>query len=1019
MHPRMRTIQPLGAITLKENCLMNTSKLRLFLQLIASLSSVALVAITNAQPAISNVYPNGTNMFQPSSTLSFTASSAAGVTNVTVGLTITSLYTGSSFLRNLTASSGLTITGPATALSVSATLKSNTLYSAVIQIRDANGAAASQTVTFDTINPSFTWEAEDWDFTSNGVPNLYIDNPQTNAYRNLDTTIEGSNNNGPGQYRPSVPGPSTETTGSPETTSYQRVQYIGTGMTDYDVGWTDGGEFAQYTRHYPAGTYNLFARVAGGNGARTECADITVVSGAATISGSGNYKFGVLGRGWQNYDFMPVTDNSGALIQITFDGNPSTIRVQQNQASDNMNFFMLMPLNTNEAATTVTITNVYPDGAFQFEATNQLAFTATSSVGIGASDVTVQLTGTNLLSGQGSVTNLTAANGLTITGSSTDVTVTAPLTSNTIYTAFIQVNDANGIPASVTVSFDTIIPAYTFEAEDWDYSTGQYVDNPQVNAYASVDGGADQIDVNCPNNVHSYAYRGGALAGFGLNNENASDVARAAHVGFQDYDIGFTSGGNWANYTRHYPAGIYNIFVRAARGDGGNVSDAASFALVTSGYQTTSQTTSQIGKYGVTSTGNWQKYAWFPVRDNGGNLARFTADNSLKTLRVTMDGAGHNQNFFMFVPADLSSSPPPFVSDFKPDGSSLFEFTNTLTFTANSSVGIANTGIVVTINGATLSGLTFSGPSTARIVSAPVPVNESHTAVITLTDVIGTTRYTNVFSTFNASNYQWEAEDYDYNSGQYFDNQINAYNGLGSVPDVDNHQSDLGANPFLYRLDSPAPSTQTGDLGGEKPRAQFTSGGGSGIDYCIGFFGGGSWVNYTRHYPAGTYYVVARCAEGQNLTQPTLGIVTSGVGTSNQTVTPLGSFSVPPIGWSSWEWAMLKDSNGKLVKVTLDGSPVTLRYSGSTVPGQPELNTGFFMLAATTPDLILKASRSGGNIVISFPTLNGVNYQVEYKNNLTDPNWSPLGSPVAGNGAVQSVSDSTSGTRRFYRVHGQ
>ena len=686
-----------------------------------------------------------------------------------------------------------------------------------------------------------------------------------------------------------------------------------------------------------------------------------------------------------------------------------------------MNFFMLMPLNTNEAATTVTITNFYPDGAFQFQATNTFAFTASSSVGgINPGDVTVQLTGTNLLSGQGYVTNLTTANGLVITGDSTNISVTAPLTSNTVYRAFIQVNDANGIPGSVTVSFDTIIPAYTFEAEDWDYSTGLYFDNPQTNGYAGVDGGTDQIDQNCPNNVHSYAYRGGALAGFGLNNENANDVPRVTHSGFPDYDIGFTSGGNWGNYTRHYPAGIYNVFVRAARGDGGNVSDAGGFALVTSGYQTTSQTLSQIGKYGVASTGNWQKYDWFAVRDTAGNLARFNTDGSLKTLRVTMDGAGHNQNFFMFVPADLSSTPPPFVSDFKPDGSSLFEFTNALTFVANSSVGIANSGIGVTIDGAVVSGLTFSGPSTARIVTAPAPPNESHTAVITLTDAVGTTRFTNVFSTFNATNYQWEAEDYDHDGGQYFDNQIDAYAGLGSVPDVDNHQSNLGANPFLYRLNSPAPSTQTGDIGGEKPRAQFTSGGGSGIDYCIGFFGSGSWVNYTRHYPAGTYYVVARCAEGQNLTQPTLGLVTSGVGTTSQTVNTLGTFSVPPIGWSSWEWAMLKDGNGKPVKVTVDGSPVTLRYSGSTVPGQPELNTGFFMLAATTPDVILTATRSGGNIVISFPTQNGHNYQVEYKNNLSDLIWTPLGSAIVGNGSVQSASDSTVGrSARFYHVHVQ
>jgi hypothetical protein len=116
---------------------------------------------------------------------------------------------------------------------------------------------------------------------------------------------------------------------------------------------------------------------------------------------------------------------------------------------------------------------------------------------------------------------------------------------------------------------------------------------------------------------------------------------------------------------------------------------------------------------------------------------------------------------------------------------------------------------------------------------------------------------------------------------------------------------------------------------------------------------------------------------------------------------------------------VLKDSNGKPVKVTLDGSATTFRYSGSTVPGQPELNTGFFMLAATTPDVRLTASRSGGNIVISFATQAGLNYQVEYKDNLTDTNWLPLGSALVGNGSVQSATDSIVGSKRFYRVHVQ
>jgi hypothetical protein len=82
------------------------------------------------------------------------------------------------------------------------------------------------------------------------------------------------------------------------------------------------------------------------------------------------------------------------------------------------------------------------------------------------------------------------------------------------------------------------------------------------------------------------------------------------------------------------------------------------------------------------------------------------------------------------------------------------------------------------------------------------------------------------FDTFKPGYYTWEAEDYDYGGSQFYDNpQVDSYAGLGSTPDVDNHQSDANANPFQYRLNSPAPSTTTaGDSG--RP---FT-----GTDYNIG-----------------------------------------------------------------------------------------------------------------------------------------------------------------------------------------
>src|SRR4029077_9205670 len=119
-------------------------------------------------PVISGIYPNGTNMFQPSPTFSFNVSSPIGVSistnSIRVTLTIRTVV--STVTTNITSTNGLTITGTASSRNVSLSLITNATYTAVINATDANGSPASSTVNFDTYNPVFTWEAEDYDYNS-------------------------------------------------------------------------------------------------------------------------------------------------------------------------------------------------------------------------------------------------------------------------------------------------------------------------------------------------------------------------------------------------------------------------------------------------------------------------------------------------------------------------------------------------------------------------------------------------------------------------------------------------------------------------------------------------------------------------------------------------------------------------------------------------------------------------------------------------------------------------------------
>jgi hypothetical protein len=210
-----------------------------------------------------------------------------------------------------------------------------------------------------------------------------------------------------------------------------------------------------------------------------------------------------------------------------------------------------------------------------------------------------------------------------------------------------------------------------------------------------------------------------------------------------------------------------------------------------------------------------------------------------------------------------------------------------------------------------------------------------------------------------------------------------------------------------YRL---ATSTDFPDeVCGDQARAQFIAV--SATDYNLGSFGINSWANYTRHYPSGTYYVIGRFAEGAGPAGANLSLLTPGVSTNL-----LGVFNVQNLGWGTWQWAQMVDNSGNPTKVTLDGSLQILRMGGTS---GNEVNVNFLMLVATAPTPMLTATVSGGNVHISFPTQTGYTYQLQYKTNLTDASWTPLGGGLAGNGSVQTINDSAAGNSRFYRVEVQ
>jgi len=327
---------------------------------------------------------------------------------------------------------------------------------------------------------------------------------------------------------------------------------------------------------------------------------------------------------------------------------------------------------------------------------------------------------------------------------------------------------------------------------------------------------------------------------------------------------------------------------------------------------------------------------------------------------------------------------------------------NQLAFTVASGAGVSTNNIGVMLNGLNVSStLVFGGSSTSWSVSAGLAPNTVYSAVITVTNDLGTVATSTIsFDTFSATGYSWEAEDWDFNGGQFLEApQTNAYHGQTGVAAIDFMDTDNGG-PKDYRYSDPAATEVASDY----LRPQFD---GTGMtDYNVGYTEPGEWLNYTRSYPTGTFNIYLRAARGTGGTA-SMGLkeVISGWGTTNQTTVSLGSFAIGDTGgWQSYRWVPLKDGSGQLANVTLGGTN-TLRLTDGGA------NVNFLTLV---PALVLQGALTGGEMRLSFGTQTGFNYTVQYKNNLTDATWLPL-STVGGDGSGKMVADPM-GSERYYRL---
>ncbi|HUA39329.1 MAG TPA: hypothetical protein VMA35_13135 [Candidatus Sulfopaludibacter sp.] len=626
------------------------------------------------QLTINSISPDDTQtLFNATNTMSFGINSPSAAVNAS-GIQL--------ILNGVDVSTHLVISGGGTG-NVTArytNLLSDTIYIGQINVTNISGASVSAPVRFDTFSSNyFTWEAEDFDFSSG----QFIDNPviSTNSspftyynkvgVSNVDEFVLNFSTNQPHGWRPN------DQVATDVANDTPRAQFTAAGVPDYLVGYFNPSNWVNYTRTFPAGTYNIYGRLANGNGGLASCTLAEVTGGQGTTSQTttqlGVFQFSA--RGWNSFDFIPLSDAWGNPLVVTLSGQ-TTLRVTSGPLGGgvNLNFFMLAP-GTN---TPPAIANIHPDGSQPFQNTNVLTFTVSSAVStVSTNNIQVTLNGINV------------STQLAFTGTATNWAVSLPLPQQGSYSLAITATDAAGHSHSYSETFDTFSQNnFMIEAGDFDFNGGQWIDNPLetatttavTNSYFGYPGnnlanaavyGVDFTTTNVTAS-ESYLYRfdgNGPGGNPAAGTEVTSDFLRSklinlgatAQAPFEyvpgeavpttntDFDVGWWPPGTWLNYTRTFPNNSYNIYGRLASD---TPYSGATLGLVTAGRGTSGQTTLTLGTFSDAGASGFQSWHWVPLMSNG--VPAVVTLNGAQTLKVTAPPGSAtgsmNAHFLMFVP---------------------------------------------------------------------------------------------------------------------------------------------------------------------------------------------------------------------------------------------------------------------------------------------------------------------------------------------------------------------------------
>jgi len=341
-----------------------------------------------------------------------------------------------------------------------------------------------------------------------------------------------------------------------------------------------------------------------------------------------------------------------------------------------------------------------------------------------------------------------------------------------------------------------------------------------------------------------------------------------------------------------------------------------------------------------------------------------TGSGPIESVSLFANQTSGNQNFNRMRIISTSLTPPTIINVAPTNGSIFVDpATANVTFEVGSIASTISGGNVsLTLNGAAQT-LAFSSASPTNQMfvtnTTTLQLNTVYNAVIVATDGNGN-KSTNTFgfNTFSPNNLCIDAEDYNYESGQFFPNPTpNAYANLNGVPGVDYFEMDpANTNPaVLYRPgDRPQILAVTGD---PYDHAGFVGAGAT--DYELGFTDAAEWQSYTRNFANTNYTIYARAASGGGGTIRIDRLANPTATTVGQPQAALGTCIIPATGGSKiYSGAMipLTDFFGNIVQIRFPGTN-TLR---ETALNNRAYNLNYLMLVPNTNTTTLKPYLSAG-----------------------------------------------------------